>query len=244
MEEFMINELVKLVEGEPMVSTLDMWQSLKVEHKALVELVQKYEDRFASMTSSAFEKLLRKSGSHGGRPTPYYLLNEMQTTFLITLMRNSEVVVPFKEKLTKEFFRMRKMLLKLATQKDNAEWLEARKNGKTQRKIETDIIKEFVEYSIAQGSENAQRYYTSISKMENKALFLVIGKFKNLREVLDFRQLSLIAVADTITTKVLRDGMAAEADYHDIYQLAKARIEELAEIYGKTNVPGFELTIS
>jgi phage regulator Rha-like protein len=235
----MTKDLVKLVEGEPMVSTLDMWQSLEVEHHALVKLIRKYEDRFASMASSGFQILNLKQGKSGGRPTPYYLLNEMQTTFLITLMRNSEVVVSFKERLTKEFYRLRKMLSKLATQRDNSEWIQARKLGKVQRKIETDVIKEFVEYATRQGSKKAETYYMNISKMENKALFLVEQKFTNLREVLDFTQLALVSVADTIVLKALRDGMENGLDYHDIYDLARDRVVELGKIHGKSVVPGF-----
>jgi KilA-N domain len=125
----------------------------------------------------------------------------------------------------------------LKQQRQNAEWIEARNTGKRSRKQETDGIKLFVEYAKAQGSQSAEKYYTSISKMENAALFLVEQKYPNLRDVLGVAELGLIAVADTIVFNALRDGIEQAMHYKDIYKLAKQRVETLGFAHGRVLVP-------
>ena len=231
-----MTSMVKLLNGVPLVSTLDMWKDLEVEHDAIMKMVRKYEPLFQDIRSFGFE--IRKSG---GRPTTFCRLDEEQATFLITLMRNSEVVVPFKLKLTRQFYRMKNELIRISSQNQNAEWLESRKAGKETHLIATDTIKTFVEYAKGQGSTKAEMYYANISKMENKALFMLDQKYPNLRNVLNIHQLSTIKAADMIVMKALSDGMAKELHYRDIYQLAKTRIESFSEIIGKTLIPQDQL---
>lgn len=128
--------------------------------------------------------------------------------------------------------------------KANAEWLEARKAGKFIRREETDIVKQFVEYATSQGSKNAHHYYSNISKMENKALFLLDQKYKNIRELLDMGQLMMIPVADKIVSKALKEGMENGLYYKDIYQNAKHNIELLAIIHGKSKIPIGKIAIA
>lgn len=135
------------------------------------------------------------------------------------------------------FEKMEKALIKLMVQQQNSEWLAQRAAGKITRKAETDAIKDFVEYATNQGSTNANRYYCNISQMENKALFLLEQKFKNLRDILDLNQLATVTTADAIVSKALKEGMTSRLNYKDIYQLAKSRVETLAELRGKTLIP-------
>lgn len=228
-----MTDLVKIVKDVPVVSTLDMWKGLQVEHNALIQNIRKSESYFQEIRP--FEFL--KSKSTGGRPATFCYLDEEQATFLITLMKNSEIVKKFKFRLTRDFFKARRLLADMASQRQNAEWLETRNTGKQKRQVETDTIQKFVAYAVSQGSQNAERYYANISKMQNKALFFVEQKFKNIRDILNLQQLSIVICADEIVTKALDDGMAREMHYKDIYQLAKERIENFAEIHGKTLIP-------
>ena len=68
--------------------------------------------------------------------------------------------------------------------------------------------------------------------MQNKALFFIDQKYKNVRELLDIQQLWVL---------VLEDGMARQLHYKDIYQLAKTNIETFAAIHGKSSVPVHQL---
>ena len=111
------------------------------------------------------------------------------------------------------------------------------KIGKITRQEETDTIKEFVEYAKLQGSTKAEMYYQNISKMENKGLFLIEEKFKNIREVLTGQQLQVLCSADQIVINALNDGMKNKMNYKEIYILAKERIEVFASIIPKSIVP-------
>lgn len=228
-----MNLQIKAIDNVLVVSTLDMYEGLKVEHKAITDLIKKYENHFQEIRTFSFLKVK----STGGRPAEFCYLDEEQATFLITLMKNSPVVVPFKKRMTREFFRMRKFIAQQMNQKANAEWLEQRAAGKLIRRTETDTVKEFVEYAVAQGSQNAHRYYSNISMMENKALFLIDQKYKNVRDLLDIHQLSTIQIADRIVSKAIKEGMEQKLHYKEIYQMAKSRIEIFSVIHGKSTIP-------
>lgn len=228
--------LVQLKKNVPVVATLDMWKPLNVTHRAIMILINRYRSKIEELGGLVILND-RTSKTKGGRPIKFCFLNEEQATFLITLMRNSKTVVTFKLKLTKEFYKMRKTLILIATQQKNQQWIELRKTGKKTRKNETDIIKQFIEYATKQGSQNAKHYYSNISRMENQALFVLTQKFKNLRNVLDLNQLSVVNVADNIVQKTLKEGMQDKLFYKDIYILAKENIETFTQIHGKSIVP-------
>jgi phage regulator Rha-like protein len=227
-----MEELVILEKKEPVTTTLIVADGMKVKHEAILKLVRKYEPRFQSMKTFGF-----KSQKSGGRPTSFCYLDEEQTTFLISLMKNSDVVVDFKFRLTKEFYRMKKVLSEMTVRQKNDAWNESRKQGKLSRREETDTIKEFVEYAESQGSTQANRYYANISKMENSALFFLEQKFPNLRDALTGQQLHIIATADIAVAQALTEGMNQKLHYKEIFLLAKRRIERMAEIIPKTIVP-------
>ncbi|MDI3331441.1 MAG: phage regulatory protein/antirepressor Ant [Micrococcus sp.] len=72
-----------------------------VEHRAVLQLVGKYEDDLAEFGPSAFE--MRKSE---GRPTRVAKLNEQQATLLLTYLKNTAQVRAFKKALVKAFYEM------------------------------------------------------------------------------------------------------------------------------------------
>jgi phage regulator Rha-like protein len=202
---------------------------LGVKHKAFLETVRKYLTDLQGFGKVPFETAPLSSG----QTEVFCWLNEEQATFAMTLSRNSSKVIECKKKLVRGFYAAKKLL----QQRENAEWVEARNSGKRSRKQETDGIKAFVAYAKEQGSQSAEKYYMSISKMENKALFLVEQKYPNLRDVLGVAELGLIAVADTIVFNALREGIERKLHYKDIYKLAKERVETLAAAHGKVLVP-------
>lgn len=208
-----------------------------VEHRSLKRLVTKYKIEFEEF--GIITTPLQQLNVKAGRPIDEFLLNEEQSMYLGTLLTNNVTVRKFKRKLVKEFSRMRRTLSDIASQKQNAEWLDTRNAGKPVRRIETDTIQKFVEYATEQGSQNAKMYYANISKMQNKALFFIEQKFKNIRDILNLEQLSTVVSADKIVTKAIQDGLDRKLPYKEIYQLAKNRIEMFAEIHGKTLIPNF-----
>lgn len=233
--------LVVLQGAEPRAGTLIMSQGFKVEHRALRKLVIKYKTDFEEL-GVITSRVQKPTSKEGGRPTEEFMLSEDQAMYLGTLLTNNETVRRFKIALVKEFSRMKKALVSKFIQAQNTEWLEKRASGKLIRRQETDTIKNFVEYATFQGSQNAKMYYMNISKMENKALFILEQEFPNLRQILNLTQLSVIECADKIVSKALRDGMTNGTNYKDIYQDAKKLIESFAIAIGKTLIPAFQIT--
>lgn len=225
---------VKIVKSEPRSSSWVIKDGFGIEHRAIVRLIKKYRAEFEEF-GLVITTPLHLPGVD--KPITEYWLNESQALYLGTLLTNSDRVRSFKRLLVKDYARCKKLL----QQRQNAEWIEARNAGKRLRKQETDGIKAFVEYAKGQGSQNAERYYANISKMENKALFLVEQKYPNLRDVLGVAELGLIAVADTIVLNALTEGMERAFHYKDIYKLAKERVEALGAAHGRLPVPAPQL---
>jgi len=217
---------------EPRVSTEVIATGVKNSHNTVKTLLKTHQIKLEELGALPFRILKTK-----GRPMEVWYLNEQQVTFLITLMRNSENVVDFKLKLTKEFYKMKAVIADIAVRQQNTEWLEQRESGKILRKEQTDVIKNFIEYATSQGSENAGRYYGNITKMENQALFILEQKFDNIRQILTGQQLAMISAADHITETAIKEGMEMEFPYKEIYKLAKLRVETFANMIPKTQVP-------
>lgn len=233
-----MNELVQLDKNSnAFITTLIIADNINIEHRAVMQLLDTHIDDIKDLSFSAFE--MRKIKAKGkGKPTRYAELNEVQSTFLITLMKNSKIVIGFKKRLAVEFFRMAKELARIAINQTNEQWLEQRSTGKITRKTETDVIQDFISYAKDQGGSErgCDMYYSNISKMENKALFIVERKYPNLRDVLGVTDLSTIQKADIIVSRALRDGMDDKKRYKDIYKMAKERVEMFAELIGKTPI--------
>jgi len=112
-------ELVNNIDGELLVSSLVIAENIEYEHRAILQLIRQNLKDFQEFgrvafeiapsknndTNSAFE--MRKSK---GRATEYALLNENQSTLLITYLRNSELVKRFKINLVKAFSLMKQKL--------------------------------------------------------------------------------------------------------------------------------------
>lgn len=172
-----------------------------------------------------------------GKAQPMYWLTRDGFAYL-AMGFTGKAVAQWKERFLDAFNAMERAIHQQAAYRSRADWLEARASGKVVRLIATDTIQDFVAYATAQGSEHAQKYYMQITKMEYRALFMVgqaVGE--GFRDKLSAMQLINLATAESIAQRALREGMAAEMYYRDIYQLAKQRVEALAAMVGKS-LPG------
>lgn len=118
-------------------------------------------------------------------------------------------------------------------------WLKARIEGKVSRRVETDTIKEFVEYATKQGSSNAKFYYSLLTKGTYKALYILEkgANVKDMRERLNVLQLQQLAVAENLLQRTIGILMQEDVPYKDIYKLALAELDRLVAVLGK-QLPG------
>lgn len=134
--------LIKIeeIDGEPRVDSRLVAEGLGVEHKHTLEMIRKYEPRFERYGVVPFQTAKPPKGSNGGRPETVCYLNERQSTFLVTLSRNSEQAVDLKQRLTDSYFHYKqKAQFQLPTTMSEALQLaadKARKLEEAQPKIE------------------------------------------------------------------------------------------------------------
>lgn len=117
-----MSELVLLHYNQPMTTSLAIAACTENEHDSVLLMVRKYVDeirefgelvlKIADPGISRFEISgqqfeIENSRDKKGRPTEIAFLNEGQAMFLLTLMRNSPVVVAFKKALVKAFLELR-----------------------------------------------------------------------------------------------------------------------------------------
>ena len=120
-------------------------------------------------------------------------------------------------------------MVQQAIKQSDAYWQQKRLEGKSVRLALTDVIQDFVSYARRQGSQNAEKYYMSITKMEYAALELVKqASDKNFRDSLDAMQNTQLSVLEYAAQEALRQGMTEGLHYKDIYQMAKAACVQLA----------------
>ena len=228
-----MSDIIMVKNNSLYVDSRVLAKGFDIEHRSVRRLIETYIESFKRMGFTGFEIHRNKKG----REERYCFLTEKQSTFLVSLMRNSDVVVEFKEHLVNEFYKMKSALLEISLNKHNQEWLTNRDEGKLQRRETTNTIQDFVDYAIKQGSKNANRYYSNISKLENNSIFLIIEKFPNLRDVMNNRQLSFIKSADIIVEEAIIQGMKDDLFYKEIYQLCKRRVVSFSELIPKTSIP-------
>lgn len=94
--------LVTIKDGDAVTTTLAIAEGTLNDHASVIALVRKYQSDLQDFGEVRFEIRLNPQGS----PTEYAILNEPQSTLLLTYMRNTEIVRAFKKKLVREFWEL------------------------------------------------------------------------------------------------------------------------------------------
>lgn len=104
------------IKEEPFTTSKVISESSGVGHKKVKNAINKNKTEIES-----FGLLVPyETESTGGRPEVIYRLNEPQSTFLITLLKNTPKVVAFKQTLVKQFYLMQKELNKRIATRERA----------------------------------------------------------------------------------------------------------------------------
>ncbi|HRF06557.1 Rha family transcriptional regulator [Accumulibacter sp.] len=173
-------------------------------------------------------------------------MNREQVAYRIP-ERESLIVMPFiggrraeegQCKLVDAFLAARDEINRLRQMHASPDWHQARIEGKSARRDETDAIATFAEYATSQGSRSASRYYLLLTKETNRALFFVNSAAgKDFRQGLSAQQLASVAMAERIVERSLLESMAAKTFYKDAYRTTAERLRQFAALIGQS-VPG------
>ncbi|OCO83032.1 Rha family transcriptional regulator [Serratia marcescens] len=160
-------QLVEIKKLDLVANSLAIAQGVKKDHDTIIKLVDRNKADLEDFGPLGFEIRMVGRSQGGGKPLRIALLNEQQTTLLITYMRNNDVVRAFKKKLVSEFFRMRKALAGKKMDRNTAR-LEYRPM--------TDAIKHERE---AQGKEIKPYHFSNEADLINRiALEMTAAKFR------------------------------------------------------------------
>lgn len=110
-----MNDIVFLVDNtkEPFTTSKVIADRTGMNHRRVKDSIRKHEYEirsFGLLGAYATE-------SSGGRPEEIYRLNEQQATFLMTLLKNTPMVVDFKAELVRRFYAMRTELYNVKYEK-------------------------------------------------------------------------------------------------------------------------------
>lgn len=146
-----MNDLVFLesakMDAEPFTTSDVIAECAGVKHHAVQQLITKHMKPLESFGRVAFE--MRALQTKGGmQKVKIYHLNEPQATFLITLLKNTPVVVAFKKELVQQFYVMRSELTRRQVEREAL---------KPIRRSLTDAVKE------AGGKPWAYKNYTDLA---------------------------------------------------------------------------------
>lgn len=216
-----MNQLVRLVKNDVFTDSMVIAEGTGNEHNSVTRIIRNYTEDFEEFGKIEFMDLKSKN-PQGGRPIKIYLLNEQQATLLMTYLGNSEMVRKFKKELVHQFYAMRQYILERQT----PHWQATRIESKSNRRMETDEIKQLVQYAIDNGSKNAKRYYCNLTKLANKA----VGIESDSRNLATTNQLNNLILIEHIIGEVIKLGIQQELYYKDIYKACKKRIEQFREV--------------
>ena len=182
-----------------------------MNHRRVRDVIRKYDKELAFFGKVGAYQTTLPSGQHALA----YHLNEQQAAFLLTLLKNTPVVVEFKKELVRQFYAMRDFI----RERQSTIWQDTRAIGKEIRRIETDAIKELVAYAEAQGSRHAARYYTSLSQLANRAAGITE------RDRAHVEELAALYMIEKVIAQEIHTGIVLDRGYRDIYQSIKSRLE-------------------
>ena len=227
-----MEKIVEMIEGKPMTTSVIVAKKFGREHRNVMQSIDNL-DCSAEFRELNFQRTTYKSVQ--GHDKPMSLMTRDGFTFLC-MGFTGDKAAKWKEAYIKAFNMMEDRLTK---QNEALEWKQARLQGKAARKSVTDAIQRFVDYANNQGSKNALRYYSNITKMEYAALDLISQREtvpSNFRDTLDALDLAFLTTAEYIAKAAIEQGMAAGMDYNDIYTLAKQHVMRFADTVRITRI--------
>lgn len=161
-------QLVEIKKIDLVTNTAAIAEGVGRDHDTIIKLVDRNKSDLEEFGEVGFEI---RAGYNNSK-VRVALLNEQQTTLLITYMRNNEVVRAFKKRLVSEFFTMRSALAKKKMDRNSA---------RLEYKPMTDAIKHERE---AQGKQIAPHHFSNEADLINRlALGMTSAKFRVHHEI-------------------------------------------------------------
>jgi phage regulator Rha-like protein len=232
-----MKSLVEFVGGEIITDSKVIAKELGAKHSFVIEVINDVLNDFPDLrvqhdTPLNYKKPIEfcnlENRTYRGQDFIGAIMNREFFTLLVMRFR-SERAKKIQRAFNAAFYEMERRLLQAETNEGNQEWLTQRSQSRIGRRLETDIIQQFIDYATSQGSENAKYYYKHITNASYKALGLIQHKQPKLRDTLDWMELSWLTSAEWVAQKSLLKHMESKEHYKAIFVLVKQDIERFAE---------------
>ena len=229
----MKNDIVHTKRDEVFTDTLVIARMLEVEHQKVMQTIERMvarqqKNNLPRERLKFPQKFIESSFTNKmGRTYKMYELNEQAYLKLAMQLSGYEKAEIVQDQIIEAFTIMKHQILNM----QNNSWIAKRNETKEIRSKEMDVVKDFIDYAISQGSQSAGKYYMNITKMTNKALELLMQTetYKPLRDLATITELGFIQMLDLRATQAIEDGMLRKLPYKEIYKYAKEEVEKLAD---------------
>lgn len=182
-------QLVEIKKLDLVTTSTAIADGVKRDHDTIIKLIDRNKTDLEEFGRVGFE--IRTIQTDGGpQKQRVALLNEQQTTLLITYMRNNDIVRGFKKRLVAEFFRMRGALASKKVDR-NTSRLEYRPMTDAIKHEREALGKEIKPYHFSNEADLINRIALGMTAAKFR-VFHDIGKQENIRDYLTPEQIHCI----------------------------------------------------
>ena len=203
---------------EPRVDSFVLAESLGIQHKNVLALINENKLEFEEFGRVAFEtRTLETNG--GKQKQKIALLNEDQAYFLLTLTRNTEHTKRLKVELVKAFSRFRKH------QQVTNDYLPFYHELH-------DNVKALADRAHQSGSHTDEKlFHINFNKLINKAFGLDAGQRPDLAPRLRAKVTAANVIAGDIVERCIKANLDHKTTYQKVKQAIFALAEPIRELY-------------
>lgn len=218
------NRLVKVTRKKVMTDSLTVAHNFGKRHD---NVIQKIEETMKMDDSMLLNFKATYYTDDRGNQHKKYIMDRKSFAILAMGFTGKKA---FKWKL--KFIDAFEVMEEILTRQNNLEWQEYRQTGKTKRHELTDSINRVVQLAELQGSKNANKYYTSFTKLIYGQVFGVKKIPDNFRNMLDEQSLQKLTLIETHTALWIKEAAHGGIDYHQPYKAVKRKLPLLLDIMG------------
>jgi phage regulator Rha-like protein len=182
---------------EPLISHIEIANQTNTDKDSTKKLIEKYLVQLEQLGKQVgFEIHSVKKGNNANQDKKIYMLDEKQSTLLVLMMRNTDIVLKFKVKLVTAFFEAKS-------------WITGRSLSKLENKD--------MNLAIANAHEIPKSFhYSNESDMINRIVLSLPAKSycesngidrDKLRDSLSLQQITAIQDLQKYNTYLIEDGM-------------------------------------
>lgn len=210
----MQNLTIQKYHGQLVADSREVAAMLERSHGNLARSIRTYVQYLSRCKIDSAEFFIESSyRDEQGKSRLCYKLTEKGCDFVANKTTGEKGAV-FTAQYVSAFHAMRNYLLEI----NSPVWQDTRSLGKQVRKEETAAIKTLVDYATAQGSRNAQRYYTSLSTLADRTAGI------SQRDRATVIQLTTLLMVERMIAQEIDRGIERSTPYKEIYQSCKKRL--------------------